>query len=76
MHLTFQTIEGTREDMRRRDCSREKEMQLLVQKMAELTACITDKQPETSYVEGKVLLDKTVLKNARTRNMHKEGTIG
>ena len=62
MHLMSQMIEGTREEMRQRDCSHEKEMQLLMQKITELSACLTDKKPETSYVESKVLPDKTELR--------------
>ena len=80
MHLMFQMIEGTREEirqkdairhkemselreeMRQRDCSREKEMQLLMQKVTELSACLTDKKPETSYIESKVLPDKMELR--------------
>ena len=51
-----------KEEMRQRDCSREKEMQLLLHKMTSLTGFLTDKKPETSYVESKVLPDKTELR--------------
>ena len=58
MHLMFQMVEGTREEKGQRDCSREKEMQLQLQKITELSACLTDRKPETSYVECKVFPDK------------------